>query len=73
MIRKPITVIGIYPTRIGVENAVEAFRVAGFQSGEISLLLPEKMSTEELFAEQATNTFEDATPGAPAVVASLEP
>jgi hypothetical protein len=69
MNRKPIAVIGIYPTRIGVENAVEAFRVAGFQSGEISLLLPEKMSTEELFAEQATNTFEDATPGAPAVAA----
>ena len=69
MNRKPIAVIGIYPTRIGVENAVEAFRVAGFQSAEISLLLPEKMSTEELFAEEATNTLEDATPGAPAVAA----
>ena len=44
-------------------------RVAGFQSAEISLLLPEKMSAEELFAEEATNTFEDATPGAAAVAA----
>jgi hypothetical protein len=69
MTRKPIAVIGIYPTRIGVESAVEAFRIAGFQSAEISLLLPEKMSTEELFAEEATNTFEDATPGAAAVAA----
>jgi hypothetical protein len=69
MNRKSIAVIGIYPTRIGVENAVEAFRVAGFQSAEISLLLPEKMSAEELFTEEATNTFEDATPGAAAVAA----
>jgi hypothetical protein len=60
MDRNPITVLGIYPTRIDLENAFEAFRDAGFQIADISLLLPEKMSTEDLFPEEAANRSEDA-------------
>jgi hypothetical protein len=69
MDRKPTGVLGIYPTCSDVENAVEAFRDAGFQSADISLLLPEKMSAEYLFAAEATNTSEEATPSAAQVAA----
>jgi len=67
MKRKPIAVIGIYPTCIEVENAVEVFYDAGFQSADISLLLPQKMSDVDLFIEEAADTFESATTGAKTV------
>lgn len=67
MNRKPITVFGIYATCIGVEDAVEAFRDAGFHSADVSLLLPEKMIAEDLFIREATDTFEMATTGANSV------
>jgi hypothetical protein len=69
MDRKPITVSGIFPTQAGIENAVEAFRDAGFQSTRISILLPEKMSMEDLGFEGATNPYEEATPLATGIVA----
>jgi len=71
MNRKPIAVIAIYPTCIGVENAVEAFRDAGFQSVDVSLLLPEKMIAEDLFIREATDTLENATAGA-TTIASID-
>jgi hypothetical protein len=58
MPRTPNTVLGIYPTRDGVENAVEAFRDAGFRSVDISLVLSEKMSTEDLFPRRASKSVE---------------
>jgi len=64
MDRHPMTVLGVYPTRIGLENAFEAIRGAGFQIADISLLLPEKMSTEDLFPEEAANGSEDAATSA---------
>jgi hypothetical protein len=69
MNRKPIAVIAIYPTCIGVENALEAFRDAGFRGADISLLLPEKMSAENFFSRKARGIFENATTGAKTVAA----
>src|SRR5579864_4809287 len=60
--RTPKTVLGIYPTRDGVESAVEAFRDAGSRSGDISLVLSEQMSTEDLFPRRATKSVEKADP-----------
>ena len=37
-------VIGMYPTRTGVEIAVEAFRDAGFKAANISVILPQRMT-----------------------------
>jgi hypothetical protein len=71
MNRKPMAVIAVYPTCIGVENAVEAFRDAGFQSVDVSLLLPEKMIADDLFIGEATDTFENAAPGK-TIVATID-
>ena len=73
MNRKPIAVIGIYPTCIAAENAVEAFRDAGFKSADISLLLPEKMSAEDLSIREATAIFEYATTGANSIATTDGP
>jgi hypothetical protein len=62
MDKKPKTVLGIYPTRTGVESAVEAFRDAGFRSGDISLVVSEKMNDETLYPDRATKTCEEAAP-----------
>lgn len=59
--------IGIYAACIGVENAVEACRDAGFLSVDISLLLPEKISAGNLFPGEATDIFETAITGATTV------
>lgn len=61
MDEKPIAVLGIYPTRAAVETAVEAFRDAGFRNADISLIVPEKTSTENLFAQGATSSAEETT------------
>jgi hypothetical protein len=61
--------LGIFPTRAGIENAAEALRDAGFHSDEISILLPEKMSMEDLCFEEATNPYEEASPLATGIVA----
>lgn len=73
MNQKPIAVLGIYPTRASVEYAVEAFRDAGFQSCDISLLLPERMSAEDIFIEEATNAFEEDANGEAEVAAIDDP
>jgi len=55
--RTPKAVLGVYPIR-----AVEAFRDAGFRSVDISLVLSEQMSTEDLFPRRATKSVEKADP-----------
>jgi hypothetical protein len=67
MKRVPIAVFGIYPTCIGVEHAVEAFRDAGFQSADISLVLSGKVRAEDVFIEEAMDIFENVTTGATTV------
>lgn len=52
------TVLGMYPTRSGVEIAVEAFHDAGFRTADISLVLPKTMTYDDLCAEQAAASGE---------------
>ena len=58
------SVLGIYTTRPGTENAIAAFREAGFASTDISLLLPETLGSEELVTEKETKAPEGASVGA---------
>ncbi len=57
-------VFGIYNTRVGVEAAVDALKAAGFQSGDISVLMSEKVSTKEFATEKQTKMPEGAARGA---------
>jgi hypothetical protein len=57
----PKAVLGMYPTRAGVEFAVEAFREAGFRNANISLVLPEKMPADDHSAERPRTTAEIMT------------
>lgn len=61
MDQKPMTVFGIYPTRAAVETAVEALRDAGFGNADISLVVPDRASPENLFAQGATSSTKDTT------------
>jgi hypothetical protein len=61
---KKVGVFGIYSTRVGVENAVDALVRAGFPSPDISVLLPENLAgTKEMGTEKATKAPEGATAG----------
>jgi hypothetical protein len=58
------SVLGIYSTRPSVENAVLAFKDAGFSSSGISVLLPENLGSKEIATDKATKAPEGATAGA---------
>ncbi|HTP68346.1 MAG TPA: quinol:electron acceptor oxidoreductase subunit ActD [Dongiaceae bacterium] len=58
------SVFGIYSTRNSVEAAIDAFRDAGFQSNDISVLLPENLGSKELATLKETKAPEGATAGA---------
>ena len=61
---KKVGVFGIYSTRVGVENAVDALVRAGFPSPDISVLLPENLAgTKEMGTEKATKAPEGTTAG----------
>src|SRR5271157_191830 len=61
---KKVGVFGIYSTRVGVENGVDALVRAGFPSPDISVLLPENLAgTKEMGTEKATKAPEGATAG----------
>ena len=57
-------VFGIYKTKVGVESAVDALKAAGFRSSDISVLMPEKVSTKEFAHEKHTKAPEGAATGA---------
>lgn len=61
---KDKSVLGIYATRSGVENAITVLRDGGFPTTDISVLLPENLGTRELAAEKSTKAPEGATAGA---------
>jgi hypothetical protein len=64
---KKIGVFGIYSTRTGVENTVDALVRAGFPSPDISVLLPENLAgTKEMGTEKATKAPEGTAAGATA-------
>ena len=58
------SVLGIYATRPGTENAIAAFREAGFANTDISLLLPESLGSKELVTQKETKAPEGASVGA---------
>jgi len=58
------SVLGIYATRNGVENAVLAFKDGGFSNTDISVLLPENLGSKEIATDKASKAPEGATTGA---------
>jgi hypothetical protein len=64
MAGKNISVYGIYPSRIAVEEAVESLRTAGFRSTDISVLLPDNQGTKDFAHEKNTKAPEGVTAGA---------
>jgi hypothetical protein len=47
-------VFGIYRDRVGVEEAVDALRQAGFRNTDISVLFPENQGTKDFAHEKST-------------------
>src|SRR5271168_2854285 len=58
------SVLGIYSTRPGVENAVLGFKDAGFSNSDISVLLPENLGSKELATDKSSKAPEGAAAGA---------
>ncbi len=58
------SVLGIYSNRDSVETAVAAFRDAGFERSDISVLLPENLGSKQITTEKETKAPEGATAGA---------
>jgi hypothetical protein len=58
------SVLGIYSTRPGVENAVSAFKDGGFSNSDISVLLPENLGSKEIATDKSSKAPEGATAGA---------
>jgi hypothetical protein len=61
---KNTAVFGIYPTYNAVERAVDALRMAGFRSTDISVLFPQNVGTKDFAHEKGTKAPEGATAGA---------
>jgi hypothetical protein len=59
-------VFGIFPTRMGAENAVDQLMMTVFRSDDISVLAPDSKVTRELATEKNTKAPEGATTGATA-------
>lgn len=61
---KHISTFGIFRSRERLESAVNALKVAGFSSSDISVLMADKNSTNEFATEKNTKAPEAATTGA---------
>jgi hypothetical protein len=64
MAGKNTAVFGIYPTRTGVETAVEELQRAGFRNTDISVLFPENEGSKDFAHEKGTKAPEGAATGA---------
>ena len=64
MAGKNTAVFGIYPTRVGVEGAVDTLKAAGFRNSDISVLFPENTGTKDFAHEKNTKAPEGAATGA---------
>jgi hypothetical protein len=64
MANKKTAVFGIYTTRESVERAADALVKSGFQSSDISVLLPENLGSKAIGTEKATKAPEGAATGA---------
>ena len=63
MAGKNTAAFGIYKSRAQAESAVDALQQAGFRSDDISVLLPDQQSSEELAHEKNTKAPEGTTAG----------
>jgi len=63
MAGKNTAVFGLYKSRAQAESAVDALRQDGFRSDDISVLLPDKQSSEEFAHEKNTKAPEATTTG----------
>ena len=61
---KNTAVFGIYQTREGAEECVDALRRAGFRNTDISALFPDNAGTKDFAHEKNTKAPEGATTGA---------
>jgi hypothetical protein len=61
---KNISVFGIYNTRAGAEEGVDALRAAGFRNTDISALLPDNQGTKDFAHEKNTKAPEGTATGA---------
>jgi hypothetical protein len=61
---KKTAVFGIYPSYMSVDNAVDAFRAAGFRNDDISVLFPESSGSKDFAHEKNTKAPEGASTGA---------
>ena len=64
MAGKNTSVFGIYPDRTSVEEAIDAFKAAGFRNTDISVLLPENVGSKDFAHEKHTKAPEGAATGA---------
>lgn len=64
MAGKNTAVFGIYRTRSGVEQGVDALRAAGFRNTDISVLFPENEGTKDFAHEKNTKAPEGIAAGA---------
>ena len=63
---KRIAVFGLFKTRFQLEAAVDALRLSGFRTSDISALLPDAQSTSQVAHEKHTKAPEGALAGATA-------
>ena len=64
MAGKKTAVFGIYSTRAGAENAIDALTQSGFPISDVSVLVPETLGSKEMGTEKATKAPEGAAAGA---------
>src|SRR5579872_2303366 len=63
MAGKNTAVFGIYHSRLNVESAVDALRIAGFRNTDISVLFSENVGTKDFAHEKGTKAPEGAVAG----------
>src|SRR3954470_23928036 len=63
MAGKNTAAFGLYNSRAQAESAVDALEQAGFRSDDISVLMPDKQSSEEFAHEKNTKAPEGTTTG----------
>src|SRR5579872_4522980 len=61
---KNIAVFGIYLTEVDLSEAVNQLRLGGFQSADVSVLLPQTAGNKDLACEKNSKAPEGATTGA---------
>jgi hypothetical protein len=64
MAGKNTAAFGIYSDRVGVENAVEELKAAGYRNTDISVLFPDNAGTKDFAHEKHTKAPEGAATGA---------